>query len=169
MSNIAYLSLGSNLGDRVDNLNRAVEALDNLPGTKVVAFSNIYQTEPVGYADQPYFLNAAVKLETVLSPHALLGACLGIESAMHRRRSFLNAPRTIDIDILCYNAECIMQNAEVVINDGELTLPHPRMRERNFVLVPLGEIMPNSGYEYDPKLGEINIFAKKLKKPLKTP
>jgi 2-amino-4-hydroxy-6-hydroxymethyldihydropteridine diphosphokinase len=95
----------------------------------------VYETDPVGYAEQPCFLNAALRLETELSPAALLGACLGIEAALGRKRNFANGPRAIDIDLLLYEGFCS--------TGAELTLPHPRMLERAFVLIPLADLYPS--------------------------
>lgn len=130
----AVVALGANLGDRMGNLRRALAALSALPRTQVIKASGVYETEPVGYADQPAFLNAAVLLETGLSPRALLGACLGIEAAMGRVREVLNGPRPLDLDLLLYEGRTMQEE--------ELTLPHPRMGERAFVLVPLADIFP---------------------------
>ncbi len=131
----AALSIGANLGDRMESLRKAVAALGNLPGTRILALSKVYETDPVGYADQPCFLNAALRLETGLSPAALLGACLGIEAALGRKRNFTNGPRAIDIDLLLYEGTASA--------GAELTLPHPRMLERAFVLVPLADLYPS--------------------------
>lgn len=131
----AVLGLGSNLGDSVEAIRRACEALDLLPKTQVLQCSSLYRTKPVGLLDQPDFVNAAVLLKTGLSPRALLGACLGIEAAAGRRRSVKNGPRVLDIDLLLYEGE--------VSGDEELTLPHPRLHERAFVLVPLADLFPD--------------------------
>lgn len=131
----AVLALGTNQGERLDNLRAALQALTALPGTDVRAVSSVYETAPVGYADQPDFLNAVVRIETALSPRALLGACLGIEAALGRVRNFRNGPRVIDIDVL------LVKGATSA--DEELTVPHPRMWERGFVLVPLEELYPD--------------------------
>ena len=131
----ALLGLGANLGDRADTLARAVASLHVLPRTRVTRVSSLYETEPVGYADQPDFLNLVVELDTTMSPHALLGACLGIEVALGRRRTFKNAPRVVDIDLLRYDNH--------VCRDMDLILPHPRMGERGFVLEPLSELFPD--------------------------
>ncbi len=131
----ALLALGSNLGDRMDYLCRAVQAMEQLPHTEVQAVSRVYETDPVGYADQPSFLNAVMLVETGLSPRALLGSCLGIEAALGRARSFANAPRVLDLDILLLEG--------VREADAELTVPHPRMRERGFVLIPLLDLFPD--------------------------
>lgn len=131
----AVLALGSNLGDRMEHLRRAVDALDALISTRVAALSDVYETDPVGYADQPPFLNAALLIETGLSPHALLGACLGIEAALGRVRTIKNGPRTVDIDLMMMEG--------VTCGTGELALPHPRMKQRAFVLVPLRDLFPD--------------------------
>ena len=128
----AYLSLGSNIGDRLKNLQTAVDALRLLPNTKVMAVSSVYETEPVGLKEQCNFYNIAVKLETSLSPRCLLGTCLGIEAAMGRIRNIKNGPRIIDIDLILYDNERY--------KDEELTLPHKEMNNRAFVLAPLAEI-----------------------------
>lgn len=130
----AVVGLGANLGDRSRALRTAVDFLDRLCGTRVMALSPVYETAPVGYADQPDFLNMAAVLETTLSPRALLGGCLGIEAAMGRKRSFANAPRVIDIDLLVAQGICC--------DDPELHLPHPRLLERAFVLLPLQDLFP---------------------------
>lgn len=135
----ALLGLGANLGDREAALRNAVAALDALPGTRVLAVSALYETAPWGYADQPDFLNAAVRIETSLSPHALLGACLGIEAHAGRRRSFANAPRPLDIDVLMIEG--------VHSDTAELTVPHPRMHERAFVLVPACDACPGGAFD----------------------
>ncbi|CCF82808.1 2-amino-4-hydroxy-6-hydroxymethyldihydropteridine diphosphokinase [Nitrolancea hollandica] len=128
----AYLGLGANLGDRRANLRTAVDALR--AHGELVAGSSLYETEPVGYLNQPPFLNAVIGLETLLSPADLLQAGLRIERELGRERSFRNAPRSLDIDLLLYDGE--------VLDDPALRLPHPRLHERAFVLVPLAEIAP---------------------------
>jgi len=149
MPDIAYLSLGSNLGDRLRNLTKAVRALDRLPDTQVTGISRVYETEPVGVAGQPDFLNAVVCVETGLSALLLLRECQRIETALLRERPFAHAPRTVDIDILLYN--------DLQLNDPELTLPHPRMNERNFVLVPLCELTGNPASPH-PAKGIVRLF-----------
>jgi 2-amino-4-hydroxy-6-hydroxymethyldihydropteridine diphosphokinase len=128
----AYIALGTNIGDRRKNIEDALVALNLVPDVKVTKISNIHETEPVGYLNQNMFLNACCEVETELSPHALLGVCLGIEAAMGRIRQIKNGPRIIDLDLLLYENE--------KINTPELTLPHPRMYERDFVMIPLNEI-----------------------------
>lgn len=130
-----FLSLGSNLGDRTKFLQEAVALLGQLQKTEVVKESGIYETEPWGNTDQPRFLNMAVALETDLSPEELLEKTLLIENLLGRTREDHWGPRTIDIDLLVYEGET---------RDTEfLTLPHPYMLERKFVLEPLAEIAPN--------------------------
>lgn len=128
----AVIGMGTNIGNKKENLNNAVEALNLLPNTKVIKISDFYETEPVGYLDQDLFLNSCVLLETELSPHALLGACLGIEAGFHRIRTIKNGPRILDLDLLFYESENI--------NTPDLVLPHPRITERAFVLVPLQDL-----------------------------
>ncbi len=136
---IAYLGIGTNIGDRLQNLIDTVEALNLLPLTKVIEVSNVYETEPVGYANQDDFLNIVVSVSTELNAHNLLGAALGIEAGMGRVRTIKNGPRIIDVDLLMYEKENI--------DSLTLTLPHPRMLERNFVLKPLLDLnLENSFY-----------------------
>jgi 2-amino-4-hydroxy-6-hydroxymethyldihydropteridine diphosphokinase len=130
---IVYLALGSNLSDRSANLQAAKDALP--PAVRVRRSSSIYETEPWGYADQPAFYNQALEAETRLSPLALLKKLKGIETRLGRTPTFRNGPRLIDIDILFYGQE--------VIGLPGLTIPHPRLHERPFVLVPLAELAPD--------------------------
>ena len=126
---IAYLEIGTNIGNCLQNLIDTVEALNLLPLTKVIEVSNVYETAPVGYANQENFLNIVVSVSTELNAHNLLGAALGIEAGMGRVRTIKNGPRIIDVDLLMYENE--------MMDSHTLTLPHPRMLERNFVLKPL--------------------------------
>jgi len=128
-----YLSLGANLGDRAATLRQAVLDLATLG--EVSRVSSLYETDPVGYTDQPNFLNAVVLLKTELEPLDLLAGTSAIEQAHGRQRSFANAPRTIDIDILFYD--------DRIIAEPLLIVPHPRLTMRAFVLVPLVEIAPD--------------------------
>ena len=132
----AYVALGSNLDDPAAQVAAGFAALASLPESQLVARSGLYRTAPVGYADQPDFINAAAALETALSPRALLDALLDIELAHGRTRRFVNAPRTLDLDILLYG--------ERVVDEPGLHVPHPRMHERAFVLAPLAEIAPRA-------------------------
>ena len=128
-----YLGLGSNLGERQHNLSRAVELLS--PQVHVERISSLYETEPVGYLEQPRFLNAVLRATTPLSPLELLAQAKEVEKKLGRIHSFRNGPRPIDIDILFYGKK--------IINSPELTIPHPRLEERTFMLIPLAEIAPN--------------------------
>jgi 2-amino-4-hydroxy-6-hydroxymethyldihydropteridine diphosphokinase len=127
-----YLSLGSNVGDRAANLNRAIERMSALG--KVKAVSSFYETEPVEFAAQPWFLNCVVELDTEKMPRQLLAGMLDIEKEMGRRRVQKKGPRTLDIDILLFGNS--------IVKAKGLTIPHPAMHERRFVLEPLAEIAP---------------------------
>jgi 2-amino-4-hydroxy-6-hydroxymethyldihydropteridine diphosphokinase len=129
-----YLSLGSNLGDRAKNLRDAIAALRNA-GIDVTQTSSMYETEPVDYLDQPWFVNMALEAETELAPAALLQALRQIETQMGSKKLIAKGPRLIDMDILLYGDE--------VIDTPELQVPHARMYLRRFVLGPLAEIAPN--------------------------
>ncbi|WP_199624088.1 2-amino-4-hydroxy-6-hydroxymethyldihydropteridine diphosphokinase [Paenibacillus alkalitolerans] len=135
LPNIAYLGLGSNVGDRESNLLQAVRMLAERDEIAVVSVSKIYETDPVGYVEQPAFLNMACRIGTSLPPASLLQAVLDVERKLGRVRTVRWGPRTIDIDILLYN--------ELKLDTPELTLPHPRLTERPFVLVPLRDVMPD--------------------------
>jgi len=139
---IAWLSLGSNLGDRLATLTSGVRHLAENPHVRIEAVSSVYETEPVGYLAQPAFLNAGVRLRTDLAPLALLDACQAAEQAEGRRRSFPNAPRTLDIDIVACEREGDEEGGagEVLMSTPRLTLPHVRAAERQFVQVPLAEL-----------------------------
>jgi 2-amino-4-hydroxy-6-hydroxymethyldihydropteridine diphosphokinase len=128
----AYLGLGSNLGDREGNIAKAINLLSQK--VRVERVSSLYETDPVGYKEQPLFLNAVCCISTELSPQRLLALVKGIENLLGRVSSFPNAPRIIDVDILFYGDQ--------VIETPELTIPHPHLPERAFVLVPLAEIAP---------------------------
>ncbi|HEY9104100.1 2-amino-4-hydroxy-6-hydroxymethyldihydropteridine diphosphokinase [Chitinimonas sp.] len=132
MSVRAFIGLGANLGDAQATVRAAMAALGELPQTRLVATSSLYRSAPVGYLDQPDFINAVAAIDTELAPHALLDGLLGIEQVHGRQRSFRNAPRTLDMDLLLYG--------ERQLHDERLTVPHPRMLERGFVLLPLAEI-----------------------------
>lgn len=129
----AYISLGSNLGDRVAHLRRALEELAQA-GIEILHASPFYRTEPVDYRPQPWFINCVAEIRTELLPLRLLSTLQKIESRMGRKRTILNGPRTIDLDILFYD--------NAVIRSSQLVVPHPRMEERKFVLVPLSDIAP---------------------------
>ncbi len=129
-----YLSLGANLGNREETLREAVKRLGAAEGVSVTAVSSVYETEPWGKTDQPRFLNLAAAIRTTLTPEELLALTQSIENALGRVRHERWGARTIDIDVLCFEG--------VERNTPELTLPHPYMTERAFVLVPLAEITP---------------------------
>jgi len=131
----AFVALGSNLQEPALQIKNAFLDLEKLPKTKLIKVSSLYQTVPVGYENQPDFINAVAEIDTQLSAESLLDALLNIEAQAGRKRSFANAPRVLDLDLLLYD--------NLVINSPKLTLPHPRMFERGFVLLPLAEISPN--------------------------
>jgi 2-amino-4-hydroxy-6-hydroxymethyldihydropteridine diphosphokinase len=133
--NSAYIALGSNLRDPAAQVKAGFEALAMLPDSRLAAVSSLYLTAPVGHLDQPDFVNAVALIETALAPRALLDELLAIERHFGRVRDIPNGPRTLDLDILLYGDD--------VHDDEALTLPHPRMHERAFVLVPLAEIAPD--------------------------
>ena len=132
MPELVYLSLGSNVGDRAENLNAAIDRLRTLG--EVVAVSSLYETEPVEFTAQPWFLNCAAKLDTEKTPEQLLTGILDIEQQLGRRRGPQKGPRIIDLDILLFG--------ESIVKAEGLTIPHPAMHERRFVLEPLAEIAP---------------------------
>ena len=127
----AYLSLGSNLGDRRANIRQALGRLE-AQGVRAVRVSSLYKTEPVGYKAQPWFLNCVAEIETDLMPLQLLRRCRAVERELGRRPGLRGGPRPIDLDILLYE--------RAVVQLPEVTVPHPRMAERRFVLVPLNEL-----------------------------
>ena len=132
-NHIVYIALGSNLGNRHENLKEAIAALS--PQLEVKAKSHVYETPPWGYEDQPRFLNQVLKAQTYLQPEQLLKHLKRLEIALGRTTSFQNGPRLIDIDLLLYD--------DLVMNTPSLTVPHPRMHERGFVLLPLMDIAPD--------------------------
>ena len=133
-SHRVFVALGSNLGDRAALLACAVRELGRLPETRIVRLSSLYETRPWGLENQPDFYNQVVELRTQLGPRELLHEALAIEARLGRRRTVRWGPRTADIDLLVYD--------DLQMDTPELTLPHPRMLERAFVLVPLAEIAP---------------------------
>jgi len=129
-----YLSAGSNLGDRLANLRQGISHLQKA-GMTITRISSYFETEPIGFLDQPWFLNMALELETSFTPHQLMACCTRIEKQQGRVRNFPNGPRTLDLDILLYE--------DLVIADPLLVIPHPGMAERRFVLQPLAQIAPD--------------------------
>lgn len=152
-----FLGLGSNVGDREAQLKAAIDLLDEQQGIEVIKVSSFYETAPVGYVVQPDFLNLCIKIETELSPHEVLERGLAIEQQLHRVRKERWGPRTLDIDILLYGDE--------IIETKDLSIPHPRMTERAFVLIPLQEIAPD---KVEPrtqkKIKEITVPDETVKK-----
>jgi 2-amino-4-hydroxy-6-hydroxymethyldihydropteridine diphosphokinase len=133
MMKFAYLALGSNLGDRSRNLRRAIEKLA-APDLHIIRESSVYETEPHGLRDQPWFLNQVIEIATTLFPRQLLSRVKRLEREMGRVPTVRNGPRLIDIDILLY--------ADATVRAADLEIPHPRLAERRFVLEPLAELVP---------------------------
>ena len=148
----AYVGLGSNLGDREATLRQALAALGEVPGVRIVAVSSFRETDPVGFLDQPRFLNGAAAVETELSPQELLAALLEVERGLGRTRGPERyGPRTIDLDLLVYG--------DLALAEDGLELPHPRLHERRFALEPLAELAP--GLEI-PGKGVVEALLAKL-------
>lgn len=133
---VAYLGIGSNIGDRRANLDRSIELLKSSDGIEVRKVSPFYNTAPVGYLEQPDFLNGVVEIETTLTPHELLKVCGSVEENLKRIRVTRWGPRTIDVDILLFG--------DSIVSADDLVIPHPRMHEREFVLKPLNDIAPDA-------------------------
>jgi 2-amino-4-hydroxy-6-hydroxymethyldihydropteridine diphosphokinase len=132
----AFVALGANLDDPRAQILQALQELDGIPECRVMSRSSLYRTAPVGFSDQPDFINAVARLDTTLDARPLLDALLELEDRHGRRRSIPNAPRTLDLDLLLY--------ADRVLHEKGLTLPHPRLHQRAFVLAPLAEIAPDA-------------------------
>ena len=146
----AVIALGTNLGNRIENINAAVRAIARLSGVKILKASSIYETDPVGCEDDNKYYNAALLIETSTSPGVLLGECLGIEAAMGRIRTKRNEPRIIDLDLILYES--------FRSESYELTVPHPRILERAFVMAPLLDLYPSGrapGLFFGPHLREL--------------
>lgn len=135
MPHLAFIGLGSNLQDPCSQLQRAFTKIADLPGTCLIACSSLYRSAPLGYVDQPEFVNAVAKIATTLTAQELLQALLQIEQQHGRERNFRNAPRTLDLDVLLYG--------DMQLHDHGLTIPHPQMHLRAFVLQPLLDIAPD--------------------------
>lgn len=136
----AYLSLGSNLGNRQENLEKAIQLIKEKQEIQLGQVSSFYETEPVGYVDQDWFLNAVIEISTSLSPQELLGVAGEVENQLARVRTIRWGPRTIDVDILFYGEQMVVEE--------NLEIPHPRIQERAFVLKPLAEIAPDLIHPY---------------------
>ena len=147
----AYVALGSNLDEPAEQVEAGIEELSMLPDTRLAAISSLYLTAPVGYIDQPQFVNAVACVETALEPRALLDALLAIERRYGRVRGIPDGPRTLDLDIVLYGNRGY--------HDEALTIPHPRMHERAFVLVPLNEIAPDA---FVPGRGSVRDLVKSI-------
>ncbi len=149
MGTTAYLGLGSNLSDRLANLQAAADLLAAQPGLRVARSSRVYETDPIGGPPQPDYLNAVLEVETDLSSSELLAACLRVEASLGRVRAERWGPRVIDIDVLTYD--------EIRVDEPELTIPHPRMQERAFVLMPLFELDPDPALPGGARLSNIRL------------
>ncbi len=147
----AHLGLGSNLGDRLANLQRAVDRLGETLGVEVVRSSRVYETVPVGGPRQPDYLNAVVEVATELAPVELLRACQRIERELGRLRAVRWGPRTVDVDVLTYGHEEVHQD--------DLEVPHPRMHERGFVLLPLLELDADPPLPGGRRVGDLRLGA----------
>ena len=147
-----YIALGSNIGNKEQNITKAIALLKQQEEVKVTKVSSIYETKPVGYQNQPNFLNCTIEIQTNLSPEELLNLTKSIEIKLKRKKTIKNGPRTIDLDILFYK--------NLIINTKNLTIPHPRLHKRRFVLDPLNEIAPNHNHQI------LKKTIKKLKKEL---
>ena len=130
----AFIALGSNLNSPESQVIRALQSIEQLPKTRIIKKSSLYKTAPVGYSEQPDFINAVVEIATELTPETLLESLLKIEAEFGRERPFPNSPRILDLDLLLYD--------DLILQTENLTLPHPRMHLRGFVLLPLAEIAP---------------------------
>jgi 2-amino-4-hydroxy-6-hydroxymethyldihydropteridine diphosphokinase len=153
----AYLGLGSNLGDRHAHLQAAVDGLARTPGLAVVGVSPVYETAPVGGPAQDDYLNAVVALDTELSAHDLLRIAQGLEAAEHRLRRERWGPRTLDVDVLLVGDE--------VVDDPDLVVPHPRLTERAFVLVPLADLDPRWAASIPPDRNDVRPAQVELHLP----
>ncbi len=147
----AFLGLGSNLGDRLTNLQRALELLAAQPGMRVVRSSRVYESDPVGGPPQDEYLNAVLEVETDLRPRDLLAACTAVEDVLGRVRTGRWGARTIDVDVLTYD--------DLEIDEPDLTVPHPRMHERGFVLVPFAELDADPPLPGGRRLAELRLDA----------
>ena len=148
-----YLGLGSNQSDPISQIKNATDLIEKIETSKIIKKSSLYESLPVGYLDQPNFINQVISLQTSLSPAELFERFQQIEFQLKRVKKIVNGPRTIDIDILLFNQEIILTN--------DLTIPHPRMLDRAFVMIPLLEIEPNI---LVPKISNLKEILGKLDK-----
>lgn len=151
MGVVAYLGLGSNLGDRLANLQRAVDLLGEEPGIRLSASSRVWETVPVGGPPQPDYLNAVLRIDTDRSPEELLAASRRVEAALGRVRGERWGPRSIDVDVLLFD--------ERAIDEPDLVVPHPRIRERAFVVLPLLELEPDPVLPDGSRLTQLRLDA----------
>ncbi len=135
MKHIAFIGIGSNIGDKVEHCQKALSSVLSLDSHKLLAQSSFYKTRPLGYTDQDWFVNAVIKIETDLRAHELFRSLKTLESRLGRQETFRWGPRAIDLDLLFFDAEQIASE--------ELVIPHPRLHDRQFVLTPLAEIEPH--------------------------
>lgn len=150
------IGIGTNIGDKKKNIEDALSALSLVPETKLLRSTSLYETEPVGYEEQESFYNACAEVESGLSPNELLGVCLGIEAGFGRIREFKNGPRILDLDLILSESKSV--------NTKNLILPHPRFKERRFVLIPLLELFPDgSAYGVEFKSHMLGIKGQQVK------
>ena len=150
------IGIGTNIGERKENIQAAVKALELVPKTKLLRCASIYETEPVGYEKQDSFYNTCVEIESALEPNEILGVCLGIEAGFGRVREFKNGPRILDLDVIIAEGEAL--------ETENLSLPHPRFKERRFVLIPLLELFPDgSAYSIEFKSSLLGIKGQQVK------
>ncbi len=135
MEHQSFIGVGSNLGEKIANIMKAIDTLSNSPDIALLKIASLYQTEPLGYCQQEFFVNTVIHVETSLIPRDLLRLLLDIEDAMGRKRTVRWGPRIIDLDILLFDS--------ITVKERDLEIPHPRLTERAFVVVPLAEINPN--------------------------
>jgi 2-amino-4-hydroxy-6-hydroxymethyldihydropteridine diphosphokinase len=164
----AFLGLGSNLGERLDNLQRAVDLLSGAPGVRVVASSRVWETDPLGGPDQPEFLNVVLRIETSLPAQELLAVCNRVEADLGRVREQRWGPRTMDVDILLFGDETVA-DTEGEPDHAELSIPHPRMLERAFVLLPLLELEPNAALPDGRRIVDLRLGARGDARPFASP
>lgn len=148
----AFIALGSNLDNPYFQIQRAIEQIQKIDEIEILNKSSLYETEPIGYLNQPKFINAVISIKCKQNPYELLEKLQNIEKKQKRERIIKNGPRTIDLDLLLFD--------DMVTNDEYLTLPHPRMHERDFVMIPLIEIEPNINI---PTLNNLSLILSKMK------
>ena len=155
--NESILGIGSNIGNKIQNIESAINAISNIPKTEIVKISKFYESEPFEVPDpQENYVNCCLRICTYLEPHVILGACLGIEACMGRERKFRFCSRIIDIDVLLYD--------DIILSDDSLILPHPGIKKRSFVLLPLRDLCPSMQFgKFEFKDDLKNIDTSKIK------